>query len=217
MDKIPRPRALHERDCFGRQAPGQVQELSRRRRAQGAALPASYLWATMETMNDEERGIRHLWSPWRLEYLRQPASEGCVFCRVLEDDNDRENLVLLRGERAALILNRYPYNNGHFMVVPHDHVPSLEDLDATALTELMLLLNRGIAALRRAMHPDGFNIGANLGRVAGAGIRDHVHLHAVPRWLGDTNFMPVVGDMRVVPQTWLETYDQLRAALEENA
>jgi ATP adenylyltransferase len=158
--------------------------------------------------------MKHLWSPWRLEYLMEPKAEGCIFCHAAESDHDRENLVLLRGERAFLILNRFPYNNGHFMVVPYSHVPSLEDLDESVLTEMMLLLNRGLGALRAVMSPDGFNVGANLGQVAGAGIEDHVHLHAVPRWAGDTNFMPVVGDMRVVPQTWLQTYDDLRAALE---
>jgi ATP adenylyltransferase len=158
--------------------------------------------------------MKHLWSPWRLEYLIEPKTEGCIFCHAAESDHDRENLVLLRGERAFVILNRFPYNNGHFMVVPYSHVPSLEDLDEPVLTEMMLLLNRGLGALRAIMSPDGFNVGANLGQVAGAGIEDHVHLHAVPRWAGDTNFMPVVGDMRVVPQTWLQTYDDLRAALE---
>jgi ATP adenylyltransferase len=161
--------------------------------------------------------MKHLWSPWRLEYLTEPKAEGCIFCHAAGRGNDRENLVLLRGERAFLILNRFPYNNGHFMVVPYTHVPSLEDLDAPVLTEMMQLLNRGLAALRAIMAPDGFNVGANLGQVAGAGIEDHVHLHAVPRWAGDTNFMPVVGDMRVVPQTWLQTYDDLRAALESQA
>lgn len=158
--------------------------------------------------------MKHLWSPWRLEYLTAPKVEGCVFCYAKESDDDRETLVLLRGERAFLILNRYPYNNGHFMVVPYEHVASLEDLDASTLTEMMLLLNRGLAALRATMHPEGFNVGANLGHCAGAGIEEHVHLHAVPRWSGDTNFMPIVGDMRVVPQTWLETYDELKAALK---
>lgn len=158
--------------------------------------------------------MKHLWSPWRLEYLTTPKAEECVFCRASEGEDDRENLVLLRGERAFLILNRYPYNNGHFIVVPYEHVPSLEDLDTPTLTEMMLLLNRGLGALRTAMHPDGFNLGANLGKVAGAGVEDHVHMHAVPRWTGDTNFMPVIGEMRVVPQTWLQTYDELKAALE---
>lgn len=161
--------------------------------------------------------MKHLWSPWRLEYLTATKTEGCVFCHAAESEVDRENLVLLRGERAFLILNRYPYNNGHFMSVPYDHVPSLEDLDPATLTELMLLVNRGIVALRACMHPDGFNIGANLGLVGGAGIEDHVHIHVVPRWAGDTNFMPVVGDMRVVPQTWLQTYTDLKSALEDGA
>jgi ATP adenylyltransferase len=159
--------------------------------------------------------MKHLWSPWRLEYLNAPKEDGCIFCRAAKGENDRENLVLLRGERAFLILNRFPYNNGHFMVVPFAHVPSLEDLDTPTLTEMMLLLNRGLAAERVAMHPDGFNLGANLGRVAGAGVEEHVHLHAVPRWLGDTNFMPIVGEARVVPETWLQTYDSLKAALED--
>ncbi len=159
--------------------------------------------------------MKHLWSPWRLEYLTAPMADGCIFCHAAESESDRENLVLLRGERAFLILNRFPYNNGHFMAVPYDHVPSLEDLDAPTLTEMMLLLNRGMAALRAVMRPDGFNIGANLGTCAGAGIEYHVHIHAVPRWTGDTNFMPIIGDMRVVPQTWQQTYDQLRAALED--
>ncbi|MFC2037142.1 HIT domain-containing protein [Chloroflexota bacterium] len=159
--------------------------------------------------------MKHLWSPWRLEYLMAPKVEGCIFCHAARKDDDQESLVLLRGERAFLILNRYPYNNGHFMAVPYSHVPSLEDLDTPTLTGVMLLLNRGLAALRSTMSPDGFNIGVNLGRVAGAGVEDHVHIHAVPRWAGDTNFMPVLGDMRVVPQTWLQTYDLLKAALEE--
>jgi ATP adenylyltransferase len=159
--------------------------------------------------------MKHLWSPWRLEYLQAPKADGCIFCRAVEGDDDRGNLVLLRGERVFLILNRFPYNNGHLMVVPYAHVPSLEDLDAPTLAEMMLLLKQGLAALRSAMHPDGFNLGANLGHVAGAGVEEHVHFHVVPRWLGDTNFMPVVGDLRVVPQTWLQTYDQLKAALED--
>jgi ATP adenylyltransferase len=151
-----------------------------------------------------------------MEYLTSPKADSCVFCQAAEAEEakDRENLVLLRGEHAFLILNRYPYNNGHFMVVPYEHVPSLEVLGTPTLTEMMLLLNRGMAALRTAMSPQGFNIGANLGHCAGAGIEEHVHLHAVPRWSGDTNFMPVVSSTRVVPQTWRQTYDDLKAALE---
>jgi ATP adenylyltransferase len=161
--------------------------------------------------------MKHLWSPWRLEYLVAEPKEGCVFCHAAESDEDRHNLVLLRGERVFMLLNRYPYNSGHFMVIPYAHVPSLEDLDAPTLTEMMQILNRGLAALRAAMQPEGFNIGANLGHAAGAGIEQHVHIHAVPRWSGDTNFMPIVGDMRVVPQTWLQTFDDLKAALDDQA
>jgi ATP adenylyltransferase len=158
--------------------------------------------------------MRHIWSPWRLEYLTTDRKPGCIFCNAAQSSDDRENLVLHRGEEAFLILNRFPYNNGHLMVVPYAHVASPEELGPAILTEMMVLMNRGLAALRSAMQPEGFNAGLNLGRVAGAGVEDHVHIHVVPRWLGDTNFMPVVGDMRVVPQTWMQTYDQLKAALE---
>jgi ATP adenylyltransferase len=161
--------------------------------------------------------MKHLWSPWRLEYLMAPKAEGCIFCHAARSDNDREHLVLLRGEQVFLVLNRFPYNNGHFMTVPYAHVPSLEDLDPPTCAEMMMLLNRGLAALRATMRPDGFNIGANLGHVAGAGVEEHVHLHAVPRWSGDTNFMPVIGDMRVVPETWLQTYDNLKTALQNQS
>jgi ATP adenylyltransferase len=158
--------------------------------------------------------MKHLWSPWRLAYLTAEKEEGCVFCRAVAGTDDRDNLVLLRGERAFVILNRYPYNNGHLMVVPYAHVSSLEDLDVATLTEMMLLQNRALGALRRSMQPDGFNLGGNLGHIAGAGIDDHVHLHVVPRWTGDTNFMPIVSDIRVVPETWLQTYDRLKVVLD---
>jgi ATP adenylyltransferase len=158
--------------------------------------------------------MKHLWSPWRLEYLTTGKQPGCIFCNAVQGSDDRENLVLYRGELAFLILNRFPYNNGHLMVVPYAHVASPEELEPPVLAEMMLLLNRSLAALKSAMEPDGFNAGLNLGRVAGAGVEDHVHIHVVPRWLGDTNFMTIVGEARVVPQTWLQTYDQLKAALE---
>jgi ATP adenylyltransferase len=162
--------------------------------------------------------MSHLWTPWRMTYLRgqEPRPEGCLFC-AKPGEEDAAAHIVHRGRRCYVILNRFPYNNGHFMAVPYVHVSSLEDLDAPTLTEILLLLTRGMAALRALMHPDGFNVGANLGVVAGAGIEDHVHFHAVPRWAGDTNFMPVIGDMRVVPQTWLQTYDDLKAALEDTA
>lgn len=138
---------------------------------------------------------------------------GCVLCNKGTGNDDSADYVLYRGERAYVILNLYPYNNGHLMVVPYKHTASLEDLDSETLTELMLLVKRGLATLREAMAPHGFNVGVNLGQAAGAGIHEHVHIHIVPRWEGDTNFMPVLGETRVIPQMLEETYAQLLAVV----
>ena len=155
-----------------------------------------------------------LWSPWRMEYiLSDKEQEGCILCEKRDDDRDEENLILLRGDHAFVILNRYPYNSGHLMVVPNAHVCSTEELEPEVLTELMALTNRSVRLLREVMSPEAFNIGINLGSAAGAGIRDHVHIHVVPRWTGDTNFMPVLGQTRVVPELLAETYTKLREAL----
>jgi ATP adenylyltransferase len=145
---------------------------------------------------------------------KPPPGSGCVFCIKLTAPDDQEHL-LARGQFACVTLNRYPYNNGHLMVLPYAHVASLEQLDPPALTELMLLTNRGLAVMRKAYHPDGFNIGVNLGQAAGAGITDHVHIHIVPRWNGDTNFMPIVGETRVIPETLDQTYARLRPLFDE--
>ncbi|MGQ9682853.1 MAG: HIT family protein [Anaerolineae bacterium] len=157
--------------------------------------------------------MKRLWSPWRMQYLDQERPQGCLFCVKLAEGLDEANLIALRGKSAFVMLNRYPYNAGHLMVVPYAHVPSIEDLPAEVLTEMMLLANRCLRALRVTMKPDAFNIGANLGHAAGAGIADHVHLHVVPRWEGDTNFMPVLADVRVVPEMLADTYRRIRAAL----
>lgn len=148
-----------------------------------------------------------------MAYILSNKTGGCIFCSKLAATRDEAEHILLRGQAAYVTLNRYPYNNGHLLVVPVDHVPSLEDLPAGTLTEMMLLVNQGLAALRLAMQPHGFNIGANLGRAAGAGIEEHVHIHVVPRWNGDTNFMSAVGQTRTVPELLDETYCRLRAAL----
>jgi ATP adenylyltransferase len=150
-----------------------------------------------------------------MQYLVEERPQGCIFCIGGAEDRDVENLVLCRGERAFVMLNRYPYNAGHLMVIPYAHVPSLEDLPPETLTEMMLLVNRCLRTLRQAMAPDAFNVGANLGRVAGAGVAEHVHLHVVPRWEGDTNCLPVLADVRVVPELLADTYCKLKAALEE--
>lgn len=144
---------------------------------------------------------------------RDDKVPGCVLCNKGTGKNDPADYVLYRGERAYVILNLYPYNNGHLMVVPYEHVSSLEDLDSETLTELMLLVKRSLATLRKAMAPHGFNVGVNLGQAAGAGIHEHVHIHIVPRWEGDTNFMPVLGETRVIPQMLEETYAQLLAVV----
>jgi ATP adenylyltransferase len=158
--------------------------------------------------------MERMWTPWRLDYILSDKQVGCVFCNMLEAEDDRAMLILERNERAFLALNKYPYNNGHLMAVPYHHVDSLEKLKPEDVTGMMAMVDRGVRALRRAMHPEGFNIGMNIGKVAGAGVKDHVHCHIVPRWNGDTNFMPVLAEVRLIPQDLWDTYDQLKQALE---
>jgi len=159
--------------------------------------------------------MERLWAPWRMEYVRSSHSEACIFCQKVAEDRDRENYVLYRGQKSYILLNLYPYNNGHLMVAPYEHLPSLEDLDEETLTEMMRLVAKGLTLLRRTVNPAGFNVGANIGKVAGAGFDDHVHIHIVPRWEGDTNFMPVLADTRVIPELLDDTYAQLLDAMQE--
>ncbi len=163
--------------------------------------------------------MERMWNPWRMAYIKSASNrqaKGCIFCDKLRGDTkrDRENLVLLRGECAFVMLNLYPYTNGHMMVAPYEHTGELESLDGETLKEMMLLVGKGIRALRRMMNPHGFNIGVNIGRVAGAGVEDHVHIHVVPRWNGDTNFMPVFAEVRMIPQLLEDTYDGLLDAFK---
>lgn len=150
-----------------------------------------------------------LWAPWRMEYILGDKDDGCFLCRILASGDDRNNLVLKRGEHCAVVMNRYPYNNGHLMVTPYRHLSSLRDLTGEEKTETMELLTLAVEVLGRTIEPDGFNIGINLGRVAGAGLEDHIHTHIVPRWNGDTNFMPVTGSVKVIPQSLLDLWDSL--------
>lgn len=159
--------------------------------------------------------MEHLWTPWRMEYILSDKQAGCIFCEMLATADGDETLILHRGELGFLVLNKYPYNNGHLMAVPYRHAASLEDLTAAELAEIMALTTLSIRALRRCLQPAGFNIGLNIGKVAGAGVLDHVHLHVVPRWAGDTNFMPLFADVRVIPQTLRETAGMLRGAIED--
>ena len=153
-----------------------------------------------------------IWTPWRMEFILSDKTEGCIFCAKPKEQQDRQNLILYRGQHGFIMLNAYPYSNGHLLVIPYDHRPSLELLDDETSAELMRLTQRGIRAVRHAWRPDGLNIGANIGAMAGAGIAEHVHLHIVPRWAGDTNFMPVVGGVRLVPELLETSYDRLLEA-----
>ncbi len=155
--------------------------------------------------------IDQLWAPWRLSYIvttKEPGPEGCFLCRyAAEPRADRENLVVARGRRTLTVLNRFPYNNGHLLVAPLAHKAGLEDLDDEELLEGMHVLRTMTGVLRRRMSAEGFNIGVNLGKVAGAGLPGHLHWHLVPRWSGDTNFMPVLANVNVIPQALDALYE----------
>jgi ATP adenylyltransferase len=155
-----------------------------------------------------------LWAPWRLEYIQQADElEGCVFCAEAAGELSADGSLLVhRGATAIALLNKYPYSSGHLMVAPKRHVGSFAELTDDEALEIHYLARTGMDALSRVYGPEGFNLGWNLGRVAGAGIADHVHLHVVPRWSADTNFMPVLADVKVIPEHLLETRDRLRAA-----
>jgi len=159
---------------------------------------------------------QRIWAPWRMAYVKDASKdtdEGCIFCPGPPED-DEANLILHRGERAFVILNKFPYTNGHLMVAPFEHRPALQELDAATLTEMMALAQRAMAILEECYSPHGYNVGFNQGRVAGAGMEHHIHMHVVPRWGGDSNFMPVLADTRVMPQTLEQTYETLRGAFD---
>ena len=154
--------------------------------------------------------MKKLWAPWRIEYIRSPKEDGCIFCDKPAGDNDREDLILYRGEKVFILMNLYPYNNAHLMIAPYIHVDNTEELDADTYKEIMVLADQSMAILKETMDAQGFNFGANIGAAAGAGIEDHIHFHIVPRWAGDTNFMPVLGHTKVEVQGLQECYDLLR-------
>ncbi|HET6644755.1 MAG TPA: HIT domain-containing protein [Fimbriimonadales bacterium] len=157
-----------------------------------------------------------LWAPWRLEYIEMPGEkgEGCIFVDLPAEEDDAKNLILYRGKTAFVILNAFPYTNGHLMVAPYKHTNEMAELADDEMLEIQQLIRDGVRWLTKAYGPEGFNIGANLGKAAGAGIADHLHWHVVPRWAGDTNFMPVTGGVRVLPQSLPESYARLRAVIE---
>ncbi len=157
----------------------------------------------------------YLWTPWRYEYITTAGAAGeCVFCAAARDADDRRSYIVHRGAKNFVILNRFPYTSGHVMVVPYEHVASLEELGDEALVEMIRLARECERHLRSVYHPQGMNLGINLGKSAGAGIAGHLHLHALPRWTGDTNFMTVVGETRVLPEDLEVTWERLRRAFE---
>src|SRR5260370_36809957 len=162
------------------------------------------------------RTMQHLWAPWRMEFLKRPNPSGSFFGEAAAADpsDDADHLVLARGELALAILNRYPYNNGHLMIAPNAHLANLEDLPAAAANDVMALTQRALRVLRQVLSPQGFNLGVNAGKTAGAGVADHVHQHLVPRWDGDTNFMPLVADTQVLNESLTVSYQQLRAGFD---
>lgn len=166
---------------------------------------------------DGDTRMRHLWAPWRMDYIAAakdlPPADACFLCRGFAEAADRDNLILQRGPLAATVLNRYPYNNGHLLVAPLAHKANLADLTDGEHLEIQATLTRMVAALDATMRPHGYNIGLNLGKAAGAGLPGHLHWHIVPRWNGDTNFMPVLGDVKVIVQSLEACYDLLHETL----
>jgi ATP adenylyltransferase len=154
-----------------------------------------------------------IWAPWRLEYVKDAAKDNedeCIFCAKPAADDDEANLIVHRGQRCFVILNLFPYTNGHLMVAPFEHTATLQDLDADTVAEMMALAQAAMRRLEEVYAPQGYNVGFNQGRIAGAGFENHIHMHVVPRWGGDTNFMPVLADTRVMPQTPQQSYEALR-------
>ena len=161
--------------------------------------------------------MKQLWAPWRLAFIEQVShGSGCIFCEKPANHQDGKTFILWRGRHAFVLMNIYPYNNGHLLIAPYRHIGALEDLPETVVLDMLRLVQRSIKAIRKAYAPEGFNIGVNQGKVAGAGIEHHVHLHVVPRWGADTNFMPLLGETRVLPQHLRASYTRLKAAFNSN-
>jgi ATP adenylyltransferase len=153
--------------------------------------------------------MKYIWAPWRIQYIKGERPKGCFICEKAAENKDKENYILYRGVKNLILLNSFPYNPGHLLVAPYRHVGNIEELTIEERNEHFELVSRSIQVLKKESKPDGFNIGANLGKVAGAGLEGHFHSHIVPRWNGDTNFVPVLGDVRVVPQALSDTYNAL--------
>lgn len=158
--------------------------------------------------------IERLWAPWRISYISNPKEEGCFFCKYPIENNDRERLILFRGKNVFIIMNFYPYNNGHLMIAPYQHTNEFSDISDETKLDMYNLIDHSMRIIREEMHAEGFNIGTNLGSVAGAGIKDHLHIHVVPRWTGDTNFMPIIGDSKVISEGLEQTWEKLKSKFD---
>lgn len=157
-----------------------------------------------------------LWAPWRMEYiLSDKEKTGCIFCTDNDRAGDEERLILHAGAMSIVMMNRFPYNNGHLLVAPVRHTPDLEGLSPDESLDLILMVRKTVEILKKEMSPEGFNVGLNLGKPAGAGVEDHMHFHIVPRWNGDTNFMTVIGEVRVIPEHIRKTYNKLKPYFKE--
>lgn len=159
--------------------------------------------------------MERIYAPWRYKYVSDPDSEDCIFCKAAKEKKDRENGVLFRGEFSFVLMNKYPYNNGHIMIAPYKHTGDYTALNEDEMLEISVLLGKWQEVIKETMNPDGFNVGMNLGRIAGAGFEDHLHYHLVPRWSGDTNFMPVIGEVKVIPMSIEEGYELLLKTFKE--
>jgi len=156
--------------------------------------------------------MKTIWAPWRIEYILDKKGEGCVFCNALSKNDD---LTLFKGELSMVVMNKFPYINGHLLVAPVRHLSNLNDLEKNEKADLLELVDKSIGILKLVMKPDGFNVGLNLGKVAGAGIEEHLHFHIVPRWFGDTNALSVFADLRVIPEHLIATYNNLKPHFEQ--
>ena len=153
--------------------------------------------------------MQNLWAPWRISYIRDQKEKGCVFCLKQKSNDDRHSLILSRGAHSFVLMNLYPYNNSHLLISPYKHVENTEKLNIEALNEIIWFANESMIIIKETLNADGYNFGANIGSAGGAGIADHIHFHVVPRWNGDTNFMPIIGETKVQVQGLQETYDEL--------
>jgi ATP adenylyltransferase len=173
-------------------------------------------WERLDSLLQSHHSMKQIWSPWRMTYIEKHEKEdGCVFCNAQAKTDGAENLIAFRGKNAYVILNRYPYTSGHLMVIPFAHKPNLEELNADTRAEMMELASRCTTVLREIYKTESFNVGINIGEAAGAGVKGHVHIHVVPRWAGDTNFMSTLGETRVLPEALEDTYKRVRQGFEK--